>query len=171
MTDEQTNQLALDAQGYIDERILDQLSYYSRAASRAKRNHYWAQSLMITMAAVVPVVLNLSYRWQIAGLSVDPKACATVMSLIVAILGGLTNFRKDGDLWLNFRRTEELLKQEYFLFRTSAGPYRDLTNEKERLAELSLRTETLISAEHNKFRSLVEDSRRPSKGDAKGRLS
>ena len=166
MTNLATDNQPLDAQGYLKDRVADQLSYYSAAATRAKRNHYWAQSIMIMLAAAVPVVVNLPVSTDEANVLASPKALATIMSLIVAILGGLTNFRKDGDLWLNFRRTEELLKQESFLFRTSAGPYRGLKTEEDRLAELSMRVESLISAEHNKFRSLIEDSRRPSKNNS-----
>ena len=154
-----------DAEAYLRERVDDQLRYYESAAGRAKRTHFRIQYVIIAFAAAVPVVMNLPSEFGGTNLSVALRLSATAMSLTVAILSGLASFRKDGDLWLTFRGTEELLKQEKFLFQMQAGPYEDVPEDQSRLAMFTARVESLISAEHTKFRFLIQESKRPTKSN------
>jgi len=80
------------------------------------------------------------------------------MSLSLAGLNGLLNFRKYGDLWLSYRMTEEFLKHEKYLFLTFSGKYSD---EKLAFPAFVESIEGIVSTEHSKFRSLIEEARRP----------
>ncbi|MDA1052310.1 MAG: DUF4231 domain-containing protein [Planctomycetota bacterium] len=152
--------IQMGVEDYLTSRVDEQLKYYSAAATRAKKMHTRAHALIIGFGAAVPVVVNLPSAIGATDISLAVKLVATLMSLAVAILTGLVNFRKFGELWLTFRATEELLKQEKFLFITRAADYQD---EAQAFSLFVQRVEQAISSEHSKFRSLIEESRRPTK--------
>lgn len=142
---------------YLNERVVDQLGYYSGAATKAKRMHIWLQTCIILMGILVPVVVNLPAEF-FAAIRMSNTAAITVLSLALAVLTGVSNFRKYGDLWLSFRGTEELLKKESFLFRTGSGRYKSCEAP---FAAFVENVESIVSVEHEKFHSLIESSRRP----------
>lgn len=144
---------------YIKSRVEDQLGFYERAANRNKNIHLRMQTTIIVFGLLVPVVANLQMDYPSGA---DIKTITiTVLSLALACLTGLANFRKYGDLWLAFRTTEELLKKELFLFRTQSGPYKDNATAFSRFVQA---IEATISVEHERFRSLIESSQRPTTG-------
>lgn len=149
--------LPMDAQTYLDTRVKEQLSYYEGAANKAKKAHHRAQTTIIVFGVLVPVIVNIPNTFLSAGLV---TLVVTVMTLVIAVLTGLSNFRKWGDLWLSFRMTEELLKREKFAFLTGSGDYQDRETAFPAFAN---KVELIVSAEHNKFRTLIEDARRPAK--------
>lgn len=144
----------MNPEQYIQERVQDQLTYYRKAANRTKQAHIWIQSSIILLGILVPVLANLDVNL----IGVSKTAVITVVSLLLAALTGISNFRKYGDLWLAYRTTEELLKKELFLFQTGAGPY---TEKDSAFSEFVQNIESTISIEHERFRSLIESSRRP----------
>lgn len=153
----------MDIQEYLDERVKGALSFYENAANKAKRKHVWTQTSIIILGLLVPVIVNLPSSLSSLGV-VDShefiQGIVTVLSLSLAILTGISNFRKYGDLWLTYRMAEELIKNEKFLYLTSSGAYYE--NEKAP-NDFVQKIESLISSEHNKFRSIIEDSKRPVK--------
>lgn len=144
----------MNPEQYIQERVQDQLTYYRKAANRTKQAHIWIQSSIILLGILVPVLANLDVNL----IGVSKTAVITVVSLLLAALTGISNFRKYGDLWLAYRTTEELLKKELFLFQTGAAPY---TEKDSAFSEFVQNIESTISIEHERFRSLIESSRRP----------
>ncbi len=159
-----TNQM--DPASYLKERVEDQLSYYEKAANKAKRAYTRIQITIIVLGLLVPVVVNIPSEWGNGiNLDIPIRIAVTIMSLALAILNGILNFRKYGDLWLSYRMTEELLKHEKFLYLTRAGKYSEAETA---YSEFAQSIESILSAEHNKFRSLIEDEKRPaSKGEGK----
>lgn len=148
----------MDIEKYLTDRVDDQLGYYGNAANKAKRKHVSMQTAIIILGLLVPVVTNLPLNWGPLGdVQGHIKIAVTVLSLTLAIITGLANFRKPGDLWLTYRMTEELIKHEKYLFLTNSGPY--YNNEK--AAHNFVETiESIISAEHNKFRTIVDTTKR-----------
>ena len=153
----------MDIQEYLKGRVETQLEYYKNAANKAKRKHVWTQTTIIILGLLVPVIVNLPSSLSSLGV-VDShefvQGIVTVLALSLAILTGISNFRKYGDLWLTYRMTEELIKNEKFLYLTSSGAYYE--NEKA-LNDFVQKIEAIISSEHNKFRSIIEESKRPVK--------
>ena len=149
-----------DPNTYLKERVDDQLAYYRTAANRQKRNYVSTQAAIIILGLIVPVVINLPKEFGGVDVSLWIQISTTILSLSLAILNGLLNFLKFGDLWLSYRMTEEVLKQEKFLFLASAGKYQDKDNAYPQFVET---VESIISSEHNKFRNLINEARRPSK--------
>ncbi len=146
----------MNPEQYIQERVQDQLTFYRKAANRTKQAHIWVQSCIILLGILVPVLANLDDT--LMGGSNSKTVVITVVSLLLAALTGISNFRKYGDLWLAYRTTEELLKNELFLFQTGAGPY---TEKDSAFSDFVQNIESTISIEHERFRSLIESSRRP----------
>ena len=145
---------------YMKGRVLEQLRYYESSANKAKKSHLRTQTAVIILSVLVPVILNLPDVFFGADPALRRQITATVLSVSLAICTGLAGFRRWGDLWLSFRLTEEVLKQERFLFIARVGDYGDDTNRFSRFVE---RVESIVSSEHQKFRSLIEQARRPSK--------
>ena len=81
----------------------------------------------------------------------------------LALLTGVANFRKFGDLWLTYRMTEELLKTEKFLFLTGSGKYHSASSP---FAQFVPSIEEIVSSEHIKFRSIIEETAKPSEEGA-----
>ncbi len=152
----------MDPANYLEERVEDQLRYYEKSANKAKRVYTRIQIAIIVLGLLVPVVVNIPTDWN-NGVELDLaiRIAVTIMSLALAILNGVSNFRKYGDLWLSYRMTEELLKHEKFLFLARAGKYSEAETA---YSEFAQTIESILSAEHNKFRSLVEDAKRPAGG-------
>ena len=151
----------MNVETYLSDRVDGQLRYYAHAANKAKRTHIAMQSTIITLGILVPVIVNVPTQW---GESLDVSSYAriliTALSLLLALLTGIANFRKHGDLWLTYRMTEELLKAEKFLFLTTSGKYESTDNPFSLFVKA---IEEMVSSEHIKFRSIIEESSRPSK--------
>lgn len=149
----------MDIETYITERVDDQLTYYKDSATKAKNIHHRMQTTMILLGILIPVVVNLPHNW---GDSIDVsgyiQGTVTLMALLLAGLTGISNFRKFGDLWLSYRMTEELIKHEKYLFQTSSGQYTKSETATQRFVQT---IESIVSSEHNKFRALIEDAKRP----------
>ena len=154
-----TNQMTEEV--YLKDRVDDQLKYYETAANKTKTIFNWMQLLIIVFGLLVPVAINfpvdLVSSEPTGALDAGVQLSATIMSLIVAILTGILNFKKYGDLWLSYRMTEELLKHEKFTYLTRSGKYAS-GNAFDKFVQT---IESLISHEHNKFHSLIQDSKRP----------
>lgn len=150
-------QPSLSPSQYMSERLEPQIRYYERGANAAKRKHFAIQTTVVGLGVFLPVVVNLSA--QIEARQVQLAALATAVSLVLAFLNGIANLRKHGDLWLQFRITEELLKREKFLYLTRSEPY----EESDRDVRFVASVEALISSEHNRFHSLMEEARRPAR--------
>ena len=155
----------MDAGTYLEKRVEDQLSYYKKAANRAKRTYMWMQSSIIVLGLLVPVIVNIPSSWGsgegAVNLTVEIRIAVTVFSLTLAILTGILNFRKYGDLWLSYRLTEESIKHEKFMFLTRAGPYES----EPAFPPFVEKFESIVSAEHGKFRTLIEQARRPARAE------
>ncbi len=148
----------MDAATYLEQRVDDQLTYYEKAANTTKQTYTRMQTSIIVLGLLVPVIINIPSSWGGVDITLPIRITVTVMSLALAMLNGLLNFKKYGDLWLSYRMTEELLKHEKFLFLTGSARYGKADSS---FPEFVQTVESIISAEHNKFRSLIEDAKRP----------
>ena len=151
----------MDKETYLQKRVADQLDFYEKAANKAKRHHVYVQSTIIILGLLVPVVVNLPTKWgDTFDGSIVIRIIVTILSLLLASLTGIANFRKYGELWLSYRMTEELIKNEKYLFLTSSARY---VNQETAFSIFVQTVESIISSEHNKFRSIIEEAKRPAK--------
>ncbi len=151
----------MNEDAYLRDRVDDQLGFYESAANRAKITYNGMQMSIIVLGGLVPVIVNapvaLAPESIQGSLTLGVRSSVTVMSLVVAILTGVLNFKKYGDLWLSYRMTEELLKHEKFSYLTRSGKYAT----GDAFDKFVQTIESLISHEHKKFHSLIQDSKRP----------
>jgi hypothetical protein len=146
----------MDAEAYLTGRVDDQIAFYERAAGRAKRTHLSLQTAIILLGVLVPTAVNLPTRWHGTDFAPTLQLVVTVLSVALAGLTGLANFRKHGELWLTYRTAGELLKNEKHLFLTGSGPYRP---PEAGLADFVERVEAILAAERTDFRTLVVEAR------------
>ena len=139
---------------YLKERVEDQLTYFERAASREKKKFHRIQTAIIVLGVLVPVVINLPENL-IAGTE-SMKLITTILSVMLAILSGISNLRKHGDLWLRYRGTEEMLKRERFLFLTKSGDY---ANENA-FHTFVTRVESVLLDDYTGFSGVIEEAKK-----------
>jgi hypothetical protein len=139
----------IDVEGYLSGRLEEQIAYYEKAASRAKQMHLRLQGGLIVLSVMVPVAVNKDWTgWS--------RYLVLIVALLLPAMTGLASFRKYGETWLSYRTTAELLKNEKYLFLTGSGRYRDNPYAFQDLVEA---VESLLSAEHTKFRAFFAEAR------------
>jgi hypothetical protein len=146
----------IDVEGYLSGRLEEQIAYYEKAASRAKQMHLRLQGGIIVLSVMVPVAVNRPQDW-----SGWPRFLVLIFALMLPAMTGLSSFRKYGETWLSYRTTAELLKNEKYLFLTGSGRYRDNPYAFQDLVEA---VESLLSAEHTKFRAFFTEVRQAAGG-------
>lgn len=115
-------------------RLDDQITWYSRAATRNRRGHWTLRMSSLAMAAAVPITATLQ-QWTVVP--------ALLGAGIVVVEGAHELFRLQQN-WTSYRATAEALKHEKYLYLASAGPYRHAKDAHALLAE---RVEGLVSTE------------------------
>lgn len=105
----------LSPEQYIEERLNDQLRYYDRTATRAKRRYLQSRLVSVIAAALVPVLINVKFP-----LSDYVTTALSVLVVLIVSLESVFHFREQ---WVNSRSTSEALRKEYFQFTSSEGPY------------------------------------------------
>ena len=132
----------MDAKEYIKCRLNPQIEWYSGRASR----HKWVYHILAALTGFIAA-------------SITVTAAADADNLALAILGGiissltvLQTLLKSHEKWLGYRSACEDLKREKYYFNTLSGHYKGL-DEDEILATLVDRSESVISSEHQEWRS------------------
>jgi Protein of unknown function (DUF4231) len=126
-------------------RLEEQIAWYDRKASNARRSFQYLKVLQIVTAAIVPVVAAVHAPvWVVGGLG----------SLIV-ILEGLQQVFQFQENWINYRSTCESLRRERAFFLARAGPYAGAARPLVLLVE---RTEGYASREHEKWVAAQEEA-------------
>ena len=106
---------------FINDRYKNQLDWLNRKAVYYKRLYSWGHGIMIAFSAIIPVLIqmaNVECVW--------PKISASVMSVGVAIIGGLLSRFAPYKLWQQYRITAETLVAEYWSYKTSLGKYKEI---------------------------------------------
>ena len=125
---------------YIRERMFQYRKWYDGKAVKMKFRFQSMRTVAVVGAAVVPVLVNLSFPFK--------NELTTIVSLIVVVVVSLESVFHFGDQWKNYRSTEQFVSQEYFYFTTGDGPYKTLTPE-QAFMKLVERVEGAIAAENS----------------------
>jgi len=135
----------LTSSDYLEQRLDNQINWYSDKSSRCK---VWYRSLRIieiVAAAIIPLLSgmdNLFYgNWIIGGLG-----------MLIAISAATGSLFKYHENWIQYRATSEALKHEKFLFLGGSAPY-DGENAFQLLVQ---RVEGLISKENTNWTVAVK---------------
>ena len=120
-------------------RLESQLQWYDDKSMHSQRWYKRLKFVQVALAVLIPVMSLLP---------VDVAKWTTAISgTVIALLEAVQQMNQYSTLWVTYRSTAEHLKHEKFLFLSTAGPYRGLS-EPERLTQLAERVEEHVSTEH-----------------------
>jgi hypothetical protein len=142
---------------YLTQRVEDQVRYFESAGNREKKKFHRIQTAIIVLGVLVPVVVNLPESLIPGENSI--KMLTTIFSVSLAVLTGISNLRKHGDLWLRYRGTEEMLKRERFLFLTQSGDYAD----EKAFHTFVTRVESVLTDDYKGFQGVIEEAKNATK--------
>ncbi len=133
---------------YINERLEDQIKWYSKKSQDAQKKYKRLKKLEIsifllftvcgTHAATVISIPYTNFEFTVGFL-------ITLISAILSYLQFKQSLEKYHENWILYRQTCELLKHEKFLYRTHSGGYLTSCNPFNDLVE---RCESIISSEN-----------------------
>lgn len=128
------------------ERLEDQIRWYDEKSIANQQRYKILKGAQLAAAAAIPVVATLAVH----------AAVSAGLGGLVLILEGFQQLNQYQQSWISYRSTCEALKHEKFLYLAGGGPYLGADRPVELLAD---RIEGLISQEHAKWVSTVEQAR------------
>lgn len=132
------------------QRLDDQIKWYS---NKSGQNQFWFKFFKI-IELIIAVLIPFLSSFEI------PRIIYGLMGVLIAILEGIQQLFQFNHNWITYRSTAENLKHEKYLWLAKAGPYLNIKNAKEVLAD---RIESLISQEHSKWITTYKQSDKNSK--------
>lgn len=120
-------------------RLIDQRDWYDSKSRHSQRWYKGLKLAQVTLAVLIPAAGLLpadGARW-----------ASSIAGILIAVLEAVQQMNQYSTLWVTYRATAERLKHEQYLFLSSAGPYKGLT-EPDRLIALAERVEEHVSTEH-----------------------
>lgn len=103
---------------YMQQRVEDQIEWYSRKASLNKNWYIRLEVIAIVLSVSIPFVSNFmtaNTPWV--------KHIVSLMGVLIAAISGLVGLMKYRDNWVEYRTTAELLRHERYMFLTKSGAY------------------------------------------------
>lgn len=101
---------------YMQERVDDQLNWYSNKSTYNKNWFHRLQVITLVAAASIPVLTLVSS-------DISMRILVACVGAIAAVAAGVTSLCRFRDLWVDYRATAEILKNEKYLYLTRSGPY------------------------------------------------
>lgn len=120
-------------------RLLDQRDWYDRKSQYCQRWYKRLKIAQLALAVLVPAVSLFPAEYA--------RWAASSCGVLIAVLEAVQQLNQYSTLWLTYRATAERLKHEQYLFLSSAGPYKGMT-EPDSLVALAERVEEHVSTEH-----------------------
>lgn len=124
---------------YIDERVRQYQGWYDNKSKTCKSRFLRMRVITVVGGAIVPVLVNLEFRWV--------NFITTVVSLFVVLFVSLESVLHYREQWKNYRSTEQYLGHETVYFHNRAGAYRDLHDDEAFLLFVD-RVESAIASEN-----------------------
>jgi len=106
---------------YMEQRIDDQITWYSGKSRRNKISYRTLRILSIIIALSIPILTGFIGK----GHDDMMKVTISVAGALVALFEGLLSLYKYQENWIQYRSTAESLKHHKFLFETRAAPYHE----------------------------------------------
>jgi len=119
----ETLQLSDFQKNVLRQRWLEQASWASRQARRARLRYYTLRIPVVVGGVAIPGILSLTLGAAAEGI-VDFRLPLFVISLTVAVFAALEELFQFGERWRHYRRTAERLKSFGWQFIELNGPYR-----------------------------------------------
>lgn len=139
---------------YLEERVDSKITYYTKASKNSKKKHSSAQVTIIALGLIVPVAVNLEHEWFSSITEEFLRIMVTLLSLATAVVSGIANFKKYGELWIIYQMTLEQLSREKNFFLTHSEKYRE---EKGRFNLFVESIEKILAVENDQLQTLAKD--------------
>jgi len=134
---------------YLKERYNDQVDWYNRKSNLYKSMNYLIQIPIIFIAAIIPIFAVLEEKW-----------ITVMLSAVMAIFIGISNFCKFEEKWHNYRTTCETLKKELHYCKSKINEYHDTAEPEELFIQ---RVESIISREHTRWLTIEKSKKKETK--------
>ena len=138
----------LSAEEYIDQRLNDQIDWYSKKSTFNQNRFKRLRMVEIVSATLIPFLSGMGTQVPYGQWIVGTLGVAIALSM------ALNTFLKYQENWIQYRSTCEQLKREQFLFATKSAPYHD----ENAFQTLVIRAETLMSQEVSTWTQVMQSS-------------
>lgn len=138
-------------QEYINNRLDNQIKWYSKKSTLNKRLNIWTKSLTIILSSLIPLFAGYEKV-----LYIDTKLIIGVLGVIVAIISSLIVLLRFQEKWIEYRKYTEKLKYEKYIYLMDCEPY--ISNDKSfNIKLLVSRTEAILNSEKSEWVDLIQN--------------
>ena len=131
---------------FLENRYKKELKWYDDKSVLYKRLTYFFQISIVIFASTIPIVAII-----------DVKIITVILSSLIAVFMGISNFCKFEEKWHNYRTTCEMLKKEHSFYDFKIGDYEDADDPEQLFAK---RVEALISSEHTRWLTIEKNKKK-----------
>lgn len=139
-----------NTKNYIQNRILQQMEWYSRKSSENKRKYFFWMTSAIILGAMIPVASVF------ADGAIWVKALIATLGATVAACNSYISLHNYKDLWFTYRNTREVLLRILYSYFFDAGVFKKIEEYREKDAILIELCEETLSQEVGDWFSLVK---------------
>ena len=132
----------MTVQNYLKERVDDQIDWYGKKSKFNQRWYKRLKSIAILCSVCIPFLTGFADRFGEGTIII-----IGVLGVSIALIEGILSLNKYHELWLEYRKTAELLQREKILFATNSGPYQ----QEQKLTKLVERCENIMGAENSSW--------------------
>ena len=137
---------------YKEERLENQIQWYSRKARYNKTRYKTFQTIILVAGAMIPLINIVDF------LDLSVRIITSLLGGVIIVITGLTLLQRYEENWILYRATVELLKREKYLYENETGDYYALSDpQKNRL--LVERVESIVSPETSRYFATRESQR------------
>jgi hypothetical protein len=140
----------MQAKDYINDRLIPKIQLYFKFSQRCGKAYRFIVFFTLLFGALVPIFLNwdLLTGYNIGEDSNLGKQFATFFSILVIILVSFEATFKFRERLQNYKKTEDQLTHELYLFQSRTDPY-ELKSEEDNFRLLVFRVESIIREERD----------------------
>lgn len=136
----------MDDKEYIEQRLDNQIKWYSKNSQKYQRWHKLLQVIQILSAASIPFLPSVITEQAPLNITVG------ALGVMIAVIAGISALYKFDEKWIKYRTTAESLKHEKYLYLTQVDPY----DGEDSFPLLVQRGESLISQENRDWSQYVK---------------
>ena len=141
--------LLIEDNDYINQRLCNQIDWYSDKSTSNKRLYYGFQGAVLVFAATIPILACFAFQNRCVAITIG------ILAAIVVCLEGISKMCKFHENWIQYRFVSELLKHEKYLYLTKTAPYD--SDRSEAFNYLVERSERIISSENINWVGITDD--------------
>lgn len=136
----------IDCNWYMDNRVVDQIRWYCKKASKYKKLYFSFIIADIVLSAMIPFLALFIDVWGKANYLI-----AFIGSVVTIISGVISTFQYQKK-WIEYRTTAETMKHTQYLYLTKTEPY----NRDDCFSIFVQNIESLISSENTNWAFYIQ---------------